>query len=1091
VTFAEIRRRADVFVDPLVVEFQHSRIAKAEIEKRTGDYEKLEKSVAWILDGTTGVEVVAQRESGHLLLFSSEHQTIATFRWTDFVVLVDAGRDNIYLVPLEQLRGGCAWVPFPRTAEEIVAIICTPARHGELLRFTGPNPMCRLQCFQDPPGSGKTFRLIRRCVLALGPEGEAYRHYRFAFVLTKPHSAKNVVHQELVHQLEAAVAAGHVEILGRDNDGRVFHYTLRRAGAADPVEIFFATVDSFIYHLAPRSHPRQSTEMFRNLTMAIEAAGPNLDRNGVGRFHGQWIPFNARALICWDEATKLERHYLHALARIMVTCAADAVLTGDVMQSIENSENSLRLATSSDETGIRNLLPHCEVEIERGDEVRRFGSGLVHVLKATVKFEAYGARVPRAATDVERESDGQCTVHGTPVLTKGCPPILYKEAVDIVWNEFERDVVDLKLLPHELLFVMPLVKSNPVSDEFRTRLDEFWAAHLERPAVRTAALETSTGRAFYEIYDSPDRRPRWFAYLHRSEEGRPVDTTLSEWASRGVSIHSSQGDGRRLVYVVGLSESVLKCFSRGRKDVLEYESLWTVLMSRAKHRLRIFVERKYDDAWVRLKPFMSEATEMQVAPTFSLGTCPSLQRIDLGNDYGSQEGNEFRDMQEDAVLTVEAAQRSLLPDGPVDELVSAPRIVEDLHHDVRMAIYHFAFLARMLRDERTSACKRQICAVLFKASELECRRCTSAREYHDGLRGVLNKEHCQELEFIPMLEDSRMPDAWRDFVGYVAKAQKAMKLLLKNREDDIDLDDKGLLVFHHLIDISTNFQYAQTKIDMIYDVLDSPRSRHDENLRPHYADVLTVARIAADEIVSDDRLSGETREWKLHHKLQLRTGDGGQCLAPHLRVTFLGFTNNAAAVVLLTPRLDATNITRIAGQALVAALLLENPVDKDEGRVQGCTNHWLCVAPLEGSGVVWIDAREVLRRNRDAAVAWLVGFLSDACKQTHPEIVEFYQWHLKSGELPNAVLERAQKLMQRRRSAFLGSYVEDVFKFMDCRSEVGEAFDAETFKRSLDAKMSKQLAKASNWLKSRGEVRAVMRAKTSEGDGAGMGALRA
>ena len=1088
-SFPGVRRRADVYVDQLVLELQHSRIGKAEIEARTRDYRSCVKTVAWLLDGTTGVELVAQRDGGHLLAFSSEHQTVATFRWAGFVVLVDAGDDRVYLVPLAQLRGGCAWVPPPRSVNEVVAIIRDPARHEELMRFEAPLPVCRLQAFQDPPGSGKTYRLIRNCVLALGPEGEAYRHYRHVFVLTKPHSAKNVVHQELVQQLREAVAAEHVEVLDESNDGRVFHYQIRRRGATDPVDIFFATVDSFIYHLAPRTHPRQSTELFKNLTLAIEAAGPNLDHNCTGMFRGHRITFNARSLICWDEATKLERYYLQALTRIMVTCAADAVLTGDVMQSIENSANSLRVATSSDEAEIRELLPHCNVEVRRGDEVRRFGSGLVRVLNATVQFTKYGAPVPRAATDVKRESEGECTIHGTPVLTRGCSTDLYAKTVDILWAEFERDVADLKLLPHELLIVAPLVKKNPVADEFRTRLHEFWTAHLDRPEVRATAKETAAGREFYEIYDSPEKRPRWLAYLHRSEEGRPVDTTLSEWASRGVSIHSSQGDGRRLVYVVGLSESALKCFSRGRTDVLEYESLWTVLMSRAKHRLRIFVERKYDDAWRRLKPFMSEATEMQVAPTFDLGTRPSLRRIDLGNDYASEDIVAFQGLQENAVMTVEETQRGQASDGSGGDAASGPRIVEDLHHDVRMAIYHFAFLARMLRDERAFSCKRQICAVLNGVVELESRRYTSAREYHEALRGVKNKDGFSELQFIPILEDSRMPEACQDFERYVAKAKEAMNLLLRDQEDLVDLDARGCLVFHHLIDISTNFQYAHTKIDMIYDVLDSPRSSHDEHLRAHYANVLKVARRAADKIVSDERLSGGTREWKLSHMLQLRTGEGECVISPWMKTMFLGFTDNAAVVVLLTPRLDATNITRVAGQALIVALLLESPGDKDVERVQACASHWLCVAPLEGGSVAWIDAQDLLSKNRKAAVAWLVGFLSDACKQTHPGIVEFYRWHLKMGALPVTILEEARKFAEGRpalRSAFSKSYV--CYSFERMEEEEGGDFGEEAFKRILESKMHRQTDSIKKWLTGRGGVVTVQGNQASRTCGAPEGA---
>jgi hypothetical protein len=1057
-------------VDFLVLELQHSRIGTLEIEERTRDYQSCGKTVVWLLDGTLGVQIAAQTERAHLLEFSRDLQTIVTFRQTGFVVLLDAGADQIYLVPLAELRGGCAWVLPPRPAAEIVALVGDPDRRGELLRFDAPPAACSLRVFQDPPGSGKTFRLIQRCVLALGDDGEAYGHYRFVFVLTKPHSAKNVVHQELVRQLPYAEASGEVQVLEKSDNGKVFHYLLKRRGSADPVDVFFATVDSFVYHMAPASKPRRSLEMFRNLTMAIEACGPALDRNSMGRFGGRSVTVNARSLICWDEATKLERHYLHALAKIMVTCGTDGVLAGDVMQSIENAKNCLRIATSADEAAlIRELLPCCEVQVHRGDEVRRFGSKLAQALNDVVRFEKYHALIPRAATDIWRESEGEFEVHGVPVTFRGCDASLYASTVDILWEQLQRDVGELGLLPHELLLVSPLVKSNPVMDEFRDRLDEFWKERMERPDVRQAALQRAAGQNFYGVYDDPRRRPRWLAYLHRSEEGRPVDTTLSEWASRGVSIHSSQGDGRRLVYVVGLSEGALKCFTRGRTDVLEYESLWTVLMSRAKRRLRVFVERNFDDAWQRLRPYMSEATEAEVAPRFEFSAHPDLQRADLENAYGAVDDEAAQKFREDAAQAVEAAQHV----GPaVDDdadLRPAPGVVEDLHHDVRMAIYHFAFLSRILRDERTAR-RKQTYAILCQASQLEVRGCADARKYHQVLRGEKGKDGHPKLAFIPVFNDARMPEAFAAFLSYASKAQEAMKLLLTNQEALVDLDDRGFLVFYHIVDISMNFQYAQAKFDMVYDALDRPRSTHDENLSSHYADILRSARTIADLVVSEGRLAGDSREWKLNHGLRLRTSAGSTSISPRLRVTFLGFSDSSAAVVLLTPKLDATNLSKVAGLALIVALLLENPADKDVERVQGCAGHWLCIAPLEECSPIWIDAREALRRNRGAAVEWLVGFLADSCKQALPKTVDFYAWHAKNGAPPEEILQHAEALMEHR-GDFSGSFVHSAFERMRDNADDSLPCDVSAFSTALEKKMIQKMSDVRKWLTMRGSDR--------------------
>ena len=384
-------------VGDLVLELQHSWISTAEIEQRTQDYRSEGKTVAWLLDGTKGLQFVTERGGGHLLLFSQNHQT---FRAMELTVLVDAGEDRVYLVPLDMLRGGCAWVAPPRSITEVVAVIRNPLRHKELLAHAAPQPACFLRVFQDPPGSGKTYRLIRFCVLGLGPEGSQYSHYRCIFVLTKPHSAKNVVHQEFVRQLTDAEAEG-VTVLRHVATTKSYYYRLQR-GKDEQFDVFFATVDSFMYHMADRSGPRGSTDFFKNLTKAIEENGPNVDSHGRGRFQNFGVTLDARALVCWDEATKLERHHLHALAKIMDTCAVDGVLAGDVMQSIENSQNSMRLASNEDGAYIQTLLPHCAVEVTRGNEIRRFGLNLVEALCQVVKFEEYGAPVPHAATDIQR-----------------------------------------------------------------------------------------------------------------------------------------------------------------------------------------------------------------------------------------------------------------------------------------------------------------------------------------------------------------------------------------------------------------------------------------------------------------------------------------------------------------------------------------------------------------------------------------------------------------------------------------------------------------------------------------------------------------
>jgi ATP-dependent exoDNAse (exonuclease V) beta subunit len=45
-----------------------------------------------------------------------------------------------------------------------------------------------------------------------------------------------------------------------------------------------------------------------------------------------------------------------------------------------------------------------------------------------------------------------------------------------------------------------------------------------------------------------------YAIFHKSEEGSSIQLSESEEATRLVSIHTSKGDGRNVVFVIGLTE---------------------------------------------------------------------------------------------------------------------------------------------------------------------------------------------------------------------------------------------------------------------------------------------------------------------------------------------------------------------------------------------------------------------------------------------------------------------------------------------------------------------------------------------------------
>lgn len=96
-----------------------------------------------------------------------------------------------------------------------------------------------------------------------------------------------------------------------------------------------------------------------------------------------------------------------------------------------------------------------------------------------------------------------------------------------------------------------------------------------------------------------------YAVFHRSQDGTSINLNESTYATRIVSIHSSKGDGRNVVFIVGLNQSALQTFSREQGNLI-YDSLTHVALTRQKQKLYIRLEENYDDIYCKMQSHVSE-----------------------------------------------------------------------------------------------------------------------------------------------------------------------------------------------------------------------------------------------------------------------------------------------------------------------------------------------------------------------------------------------------------------------------------------------------------------------------------------------------
>ena len=265
------------------------------------------------------------------------------------------------------------------------------------------------------------------------------------------------------------------------------------------------------------------------------------------------------------------------------------------------------------------------------------------------------------------------------------------DAADEIMARLEEDVDKHDLLPNDFLIVTPFVSNNPLMDQLRTLIEEFWIqkfgdqAYVDR--VRHLSDFDQTLRLVNAGQEAPQNREKpedlpWLCVLHRSEEGKPIDTTESKYGTRIVSIHASQGDGRRFAYLVGMTQKALGRFSGGKIN-LKYESLMNVAVSRMKEVIRVFLAKTYDDVWERFAPLMPPTLKGAVPPEIKVTMTFKADRCDIDTSL-------------DGMQDLFQATKAHFDIESLTEEQKAGTLVDYAHHQVRMATAHSLFHAKVL-----------------------------------------------------------------------------------------------------------------------------------------------------------------------------------------------------------------------------------------------------------------------------------------------------------------------------------------------------------------------------------------------------------
>lgn len=1018
--FDKISRRTDVNIpeSDLVVEFQHSPINNQEIVSRNDCYKQVNKIVIWILDGATcGAEYLNRKVNEYEWLISVQNpKFIKNFDGANYV-LIDIDSD-VFLLRPESFRNGTQRVCAKWTKEQIVEILKNTERHHEILKAPHPTVQSEIKVWQYPPGSGKSYRLIEGILTC----GSGFSQYDVFLIFTKPHSAKEVIRSEMDDQLRKR----EIQIIDQGAHNKAYFYSLMINGRERLV--MMATIDSFIYQLG---EPHNAImDRFEGICRTIAEKGPKTHgTRGSVFFKNKTINLNGKCLIAIDEATKLSLAYLPALSKMTFVCNADALIIGDKMQSIESENNLLTsLLDYNDTTGIDHMRMNV---VPPGTEIRRFGPKLTEFLNNIIPWQTHGLPVPTSA-NCERESEGIIEVD---VMDMNYTNILENEQkkrknVEELMNKIKKDIDSLLLLPHHMLFVSPIVLQNDFLDELRDELHEHWKKKLtydneyRKKLVSTNSDNTNmSNQQYLDWYDNRNDN-HLLAIRHYSEGQQPVDTSKSDKRTRMVSIHASQGDGRRYCVTIGLTEQDLCKFTK-RKINLQYESLLCVALSRAKTKLVVILNKKYDDVYRRMYKYVP--TEMRVEPVFFTN-----KRIRLSPD----------DLEFDITLS-ERINSIVLPT-LIGDAKQKP-LLDNIHHLIRYSTYFTVFVLRAIervgtKMENTSQFVAKISEICSPAVYVE--EC-DIKNYYQKLRekpknGPDGKCHLQQ---IPLLKYSKSPYNC-DILKATQAARSFLRQWLCGQASWETLRENILIpvMIHYMFDFENNGHNLMTKMSSIHEIAESVHTQKD--LSSFYSSI-------NDAIACFDRIHHTLPDgrWLMNHMVTLGKSNGYELpdFSGWIKIDFIVYTQSVIYAINIKSQVNELNAPHIANEAFITKRLISQPkteTNKNE-RLKDKEIHTLFIDTSTGKKHDvphdYIDNLEI-----DKLVAQII---KCKCEEQHQNIKYFFDYHGGSEIAHESFI--AYKNVLEKNNKLMPDYIERAFE--------DHCDDTKTFLCSLDHYLRKSI----------------------------------
>lgn len=978
-------RRTDVDLnDNQVVEFQHSRIEHKNVKERMEDYEKVGKKVIWVIDGNptenNAIIVTRLNENNRIFL---EFDDKGKWKYESFIdyekIYMDIDNEIYEIVPAD-IKSKMIDVQAPISKTEF----CNKLKNGEEIFKPCEIIQTTIYVRQLGAGNGKTFSATNLLSESYNGNGTNFHHYKTFLYLTKQHSAKTVTYCEIIktangkNELKSEHLAKDFELISspppidaKNNDGKYaetkYHITLKHKRTGEMYKIIVATIDSFIYALV--SEKPEGLDKFASMVNKIIDDEFKCSKNGHNNFGGKGgVYFNKQMLIVGDEMQDLEENYVKAILKVCRERYVDFYIVGDKLQSITNEHNSFTfLATAEFPPTMRLERPNAE------NKIRRFGGDLlINFVNRLIPFNKYN--LPPVTLHPEmKDNDFSNTdvqiFEGNTIYANTDDKCAIDVEVEKIMELYRAEVIDFDRKPEDFLIITPFTKANPLVDELNSSIRDFW---IKRRGI-----------CEYTKY----------SYFHKSENGCAIDLRDSINATRIVSIHTSKGDGRDVVFVIGLNEDALKKFS-DESNNLVYDSLLHVALTRMKQRLYIRRENNNDDISRKLSYL---ETDVSLSPYINFTKTNKLE--DLLNRVVSNSTEIYKRCQKHII---EHTEYSTFPDE--NKFNSNKQIIDLKHHIVRRVtmniLFHLAIANKVILDnsgknKNDDDFLRQQTFVLLK----NCHK--SENKIHQSVKNYRKQLYDDTCNKITLLEYTY--GEYKTISRKVIETVNANKIILKNlvcSEMPINIEDMDVIrsiCLFHTMEVRDHKFKSILPISDLFDIINifmkSNETQQNDYIASHY---LKAEKI--NDIYNKIATSYPNLQWLWQQTVYFKGNIEDECIEIKHKYEYIAYNSTHVIICKICPQFNSLNFNKIIFDSIFEIFILKNCRDGKD-----CNNNTknnfinkkilVCIITLDLNEPYYIDFNDLIDNNRKCILCMLKHILVSTFSVKNKGIYLLYKFY--------------------------------------------------------------------------------------------------